>query len=317
MRQSLWIGMLLIGVAACGAPPSSSSLVAPPGEVVEWGDVTRLHGPVIVREGIFSLRAATIPWSGYWYPLSRLDARSALRKHDLLTGRRALEFEEQRIRGESRPFLPWEGRCDAWALASVLHPEPRLERRVEREGLTAVFSIAEQKALWVHAHERLPEGSRVIFGSRNDGDGRSDFDDPAPAEFHRVLEVMLGEKKKPIIMDRDPRPPVWNTPVHAATMEVVRDLQRRSLFHVRAWVEATFPYDDDADSIQRLATILEYTYDFETAPGNDGHIVLSSRWTGSSRWNHPDFVTIPTDAAEDQLGSRNPEIDLDWLRENL
>lgn len=312
--------LLAACLSSCGAPSDFSPPAAPSYPVP--GDFSALHGAAVIEEGDFVARADSAPWSGYWYPLSRIDARSALEKYDRLSGRRALEAEEQRLRTEGRPYQPWEGRCDAWAFASILIPEPRAPLVVEQGGILERFSVAEQKALWIHSHEVIDPASRTVYGTRNDGDGTTPFEDISPAEFHRVLQIRLQRDRKPFIMDRDPRPAVWNSPVHGAHWTIRRDAAQRDLFHVHAWVEAVFPHDSDLDGNDRLVTVLEYTYDLEAHPaGGSGFVVHGSRWTGGSVRDHPDFVTVLKDSVEDsaEAGARsaNPELDIDWLRQHL
>jgi hypothetical protein len=297
-------------LSSCGAPPSTTLRTYPR----DLGSFSMSHGPAVIHEGEFSGQASIRPWSGYWHPLSRIDARSALEKYDRLSGKEALAREEQRIRSEARPFLPWEGRCDAWAIASILQPEPLVPKVVEVEGRREVFSVAEQKALWIYAHEVVDPSIRGTVGERNDGNGGSSFEDISPAEFHRVLQVMLQDRRVPFIMDRDPRPPVWNTPVDGARWTIRRDPERADVFHVRAWVYAVFPYDDDRDSTERLAPVLEYQYVLEAHPVPDGYEVHGAKWSGRSVRDHPDFVTWVEPGASSSVRSLNVDLDSDWLR---
>jgi hypothetical protein len=188
---------------------------------------------------------------------------------------------------------------------------------VQSNATEVVFSVAEQKALWIFAHERIDARDRWVVGERNDGDGSSSFDDLAPSEFHRILQVLLEQEHRPFVMDRDPRPPVWNTPVYGANWEVKPRPGSEGIFDVSVWVQAVFPYDEDIESTERIAPVLHYQYELFTVSTSEGALVLDGKWTGASRRDHPDFVTVLSDSALGPRGSTNPEIDLQWLETHL
>src|SRR5436305_20426 len=100
--------------------------------------------------------AATRPWSGWWWPSHSghlvpgylLGDPGALYKHDRISGKQAADWE----RKTPYHFMPggpdWWGHCHAWAAASILEPEPRLE--VTRGGMT--FHVGDLKGLLSEAH---------------------------------------------------------------------------------------------------------------------------------------------------------------------
>ena len=313
---------LLVGLAAaatgCGVPSDRIDTPSIDFDKPVLGAFSQLHGPLYVEEGEFQAQADRLPWSGYWYPLSRIDARSALEKYDYLTGNDALNSEIARVRNEGRPLLPWEGRCDAWAIASILTAEPRSPKEIRFRGRKATLTVAEQKALKILSHESIDPSDRSIFGVRNDGQGGDAFEDLSPAEFHRIIQVMLIENRRPFIMDRDPMPPVWNTPVVGARWSITPDRTRTEWMQVHAWVYTVFPYDSDLDSTDRIAPVLEYHYELKVQRLGSGRLrVIDSQWTGRSISSHPDFVTILGENSEVSARSLNPEIDSNWIREHL
>lgn len=307
----------LCSFIGCNASPSLMDTASQRFPDVEMGSFTSIYGPLVVEEGVFTYLSDIVPWSGYWHPLSRIDASSALAKYDYLTGRRSLEFEETRIRNENRPYLPWEGRCDAWSFASIFIPKPTTVKEVIVGARREKFSIAEQKALWIYSHESIEPNARTIFGERNYGDNSGAFDDFSPAEFHRILQVILQKEARPFIMDRDPRPPVWNTPVFGAKIYIEKDPVKVDSLHVTAWVQTVFPYDFDTSSTDRIAPVLKYTYDLEVYPSSLGLVVFGSSWTGQSKLDHPDFVTVPVLSESAKAKSLNTEIDFQWLEDHF
>lgn len=94
--------LLAACLSACGAPPTPYFERFPS----ELGAFSSRNGPAIITEGEFDAQSEARPWSGYWYPLSRIDARSAFEKYDRLTGRASLAQEVRRLASEGRPFQP-------------------------------------------------------------------------------------------------------------------------------------------------------------------------------------------------------------------
>ena len=102
-------------------------------------EATQHYGPLVVREGDY-LRADERPWSGYWFPLKddiliaaspRNGGQPPLDKYDKYA-MEALGKATTSVQEEIQKFLynpmaeNWEGRCGAWAIASVMEPEPVL-----------------------------------------------------------------------------------------------------------------------------------------------------------------------------------------------
>lgn len=313
-------------VAGCAPPPEIRWLEAPgvdgfraPEERAELHPATRLWGGLILPEGGGVVEADTgvRPWSGYWYPLSGEASRqaitAALQRYDDLSGRRALEWHRANADSMRHPQLPWEGRCDAWALASILAPPPA----APRNGL----SIADQQALRILSFEQLEPGSVRILGLRNDGEGASSFEDLLPMEFHRIILRLLVEERRPFILDRDPRPPVWNTPIWGGRWEVGFEQSRpdRARFVVSTDLYGTLPLEEPGAGPRSRTVVLHYDYRLEAIPApGGGWKVVDSSWLGASRSDHPDFVTLPDrvlDAGAHH--SRNPELDTAILEELL
>jgi hypothetical protein len=276
-----------------------------------------LWGDLLIEPGTFEADTGVRPWSGYWFPLSGNESESALLKLDRVTGRQALKWFRADKLHSDRPALPWEGRCDAWALASLLVPEPSAPLEIQGER----FEVWEQQALWIHSFEELDPSFRSILGSRNDGDGGSPFEDLLPMELHLVVQKRLLEERLPFVLDRDPKPPVWNTPIWGARWTLSRDPEGDS-FGLRSWRVAmdlygVLPLDQLPIQPERRVVVLHYDYRLRGVPLDDGKFrVEDSEWLGASRLDHPDFVTLPlakTPFDSNQHRSSNPEIDSSWL----
>jgi hypothetical protein len=202
-------------------------------------------------------------------------------------------------------------------MASLVIPEPRGPLTIG--GVT--FEAWEQQALWIHAFENISLNSRVILGDRNLGDGSSDFNDLLPMEFHKILEQVLRHENRPFILDRDPKPPIWNTPIWGARWDIREDRSRPGWMAVSTDLYGVLPLESASGPSSaangRRTVVLHYEYGLRVEATRSGaRRVVDSEWTGSSRFDHPDFVTLPK-PGQIEHQSENPELDVEWLRENL
>jgi hypothetical protein len=279
----------------------------------ELTHATEVYGPTFVREGSYYIDLKIVPWSSYWYPfaedyLYRGDS-SPLRKYDLYfaatkSAPSHAALAEEKVHAE-REFVAWAGRCNAWAIASVMEPEPYLAQPVTLNGIT--FSTADLKALLVMSYDRVEGISQ--FGQRNNGDEKSIAEDIYPDQFHQVIMKELFEKRRPIIMDKDLGIEVWNVPVYKAEVNLLRDQANPFLIHVNAALVGAAPLDPGTDPNGRVSknVIYSYTYDLYGYPQVDGSIKVEyGLWTGDSIKSHPDFLwTLPE---EKKRKSMNTEL---------
>ncbi len=308
-------GSLSSLIAACAPPPEVRWMEAPslPSPSQAGHPATRLWGDLRVSPGVVEVDTGSRPWSGYWFPLTGGESAPVLSKYDLASGRKAREWFDASRSQADRPALPWEGRCDAWAMASLVIPEPRGPLAIGN----VTFEVWEQQALWIHAFENISLGSRVILGDRNLGDGTSDFNDLLPMEFHKILEQVLRHENRPFILDRDPKPPIWNTPIWGARWEIREDRNRPGWMAVSTDLYGVLPLESARAPSERRTVVLHYEYALRVEAARGGPFrVIDSEWTGSSRLDHPDFVTLPKPGTLEHR-SENPEIDVEWLRQNL
>jgi hypothetical protein len=328
-------------LAGCGSVESGETRVKEPASVAEGLgfpsreperlDVTNHYGPLVVREGDFENRRFRPAWSGYWFPRNntylfepRNGRLSPLQKYDLYVERTrgrassaaAKEAEDHRTHGVGA--YPWEGRCDAWAAAAVLEPEPA--RGVTLQGID--FSVGDLKSLAVLSYERV-DGIRE-FGQRFNGVADSDHRDMYPDQFHRFFQVELFEKGKSFVMDFDPGVPVWNVPIFRVATSLRRDPADRRIMRVKTTVtfakylgqdtpRALYPLPEGFagelpfDFAGSIFDNIDYTYDLFGTERPDGSLLVEyGVWTGSSKQKHPDVVVALPDVPSRR--SFNPEL---------
>jgi hypothetical protein len=286
----------------------------------EYTQATDLYGAGVIMEGNWFVDTKVGAWSASWYPISDdslfKDPSSTLRKYDLYiskakgTSTHAAEFEEKKIYQPSAES--WAGRCHAWALASVMEPEPVLKRPVTLNDVT--FGTADLKALLILTYDNVRKLTQ--FGQRFDGDENAIPEDIYPDQFHRVLQVELFGKKRPIIMDKDMGREVWNTPVHKAEITIVKDIENHHMMHVKAALVGSSPLDPSSkhEGPAKKNVIYEYTYDLYGYSQLDGSLkVMYGVWTGDSIRNHPDFLWALPDQKDRESG--NPDINVQWVDE--
>ncbi|OFZ19692.1 MAG: hypothetical protein A2X94_16690 [Bdellovibrionales bacterium GWB1_55_8] len=323
MRSSL-ILMLLVLMAGCGQPErepaaggSSERLIVPPRDA-GFEKASEVYGELFIRNGEYSAEARARPWSSWWFPTRETylfredgDQLAPLQKYDRYvskTGRRsaAAKFEEQFLFDPAASA--WEGRCDAWSIASLMEIEPVVP--VTRAGIT--FGVGDLKALLVKKYESF-QGTQM-FGQRYNGNRVSVFDDIYADQFHLLLQQELFERGRPFIMDKDPGAPVWNTPVWKAETRISPDPDRAHVRHVTTWIFGASPFVTSYDYVGTLSVVFEYTYDLFGEPQSDGSfLVRYGEWTGSSMDYHPDFLTVMPDASVTE--SLNKELDVTVIDE--
>ena len=279
-------------------------------------DVTDHYGALVVETGEFVYDTEMKPWSSWWYPsidrdlFTNDDDLAPLEKYDeylLLKHNKTTEaahFEETKLYNPMQ--ASWAGLCHAWAIASVLHREPR--RLIRKEGMN--FSIADQKALLLKSYENT--GDLEIFGQRYDGLYDNDFQNIYPDQFHRFMQQYLRDEGKPFIMDYDPSYPVWTVPVYLAKTSIV-EVDRETM-SVTTWVTYASPFVAQ-NFVGTRQIVKTYTYNLYGSWRNGQFTVTDGEWTGASVYDHPDYViAYPKNA---QRGSYNKELEVRYIDEIL
>lgn len=304
--------------------------------------ITREYGATIIENHSWPYKSilATAnlkPWSSWWFPknddflFKDIDSSrlSTLSKYDKVRQKRfgnsgsASNFERQEYNPMS---APWEGLCDAWALASISKPEPKNPVTISiTSDKNIKFEIYDLKALLLKTYEAAEDSDLRYYGQKFTGDYRGwIFPDLFPEQFHRFLEIQLFEKKQAFIMDYDAGIEIWNVPVFKAnfTMDILPS--NPNAVFVRTWLySAESVLDNEKDFVGTREGVREYDYVLEGNRDINGNLVIKSGyWVKGpdgidSRKNHPDYVIQVSDPNKLVRKSWNPEIDVKLVDEIL
>lgn len=273
--------------------------------------VTEKYGTLAIREGKFSGKSKITPWSSWWYPLnekvlfySNDGSASTLEKYDFYAQKRFQEdgdaalFEERNIYQENE--VAWAGLCHAWAIASVLHPEP-----TETKHIGGVkWSVGDQKALLLKSYDIANGISDIMYGERYNGERDNDYDDIYPDQFHKLVQDHLIKKQMPFLMDYDARYPVWTVPVYRVNF-TIKKVDANSA-DVDAWLTFASPHVEDLNYVGTKRVVKNYQYTLTGKWENDVFKVDGGEWTGDSKTDHPDYLISYPSSIE--RGSRNIKI---------
>jgi hypothetical protein len=266
-----------------------------------------------VSEGEYTAQATLTPWSSWWFPTyddflyaEQNGVPAPLQKYDtyakLFFNRTTSAAAKEREVAESDHQESWAGLCYAWALASIMEPEPKTPRVYG----SLRFEVGDLKALLLKTYEAVKDVRMV--GDRNDNSWDDVYADVSPHYFHQVLLAELFQKQRAFIIDRDAGHEVWNMPIYRATTKITRDAAVREVMHVRTVIFVATPDVKEYDFVGTQATTREYTYDLRGKWRNNQFFVEGGSWTGASRADHPDFILLPPDKVE--RATQNPELDI-------
>lgn len=274
-------------------------------------------------------RAETVPWSGWWWPMSKDGiaaggSNSPIARYAKARGLGEAptqwEREHHGTAGQHKPEA-WWGHCNGWAAAAILEPVAQTDVQVGGVTLTPTDLSALMTA--------------VYFGCRAIGldDRYAGSDDPAvdqygrptdrtyrdinPAVLHLIAANRIGVDKQAFVGDISPGAQVWNHPLWAYEIKSLEELRGGAA--AVQWItgrahQGAYPFNDKAKRFfgvharycatlalqaagapvntgdQARSAWLEYRYVLET--DQDGRI-LGGEWAGESRKNHPDFCWVP------------------------
>lgn len=290
-----------------------SNFFIPDFDQAQYQPVSNQYGSTVIAMNQLPLQSGLLDsgrraWSSWWFQKSQKEftghpQNSILAKYDRalgLTGTSGSAFSLEFSR-EKNQYAAWEGLCDAWAMASLFYSEPK--RGVSYQGVQ--FSVSDLKGLILKTFEATPESDFYIYGERFQGnqDGWV-FPDLFPDQFHRLIEVALGQKKVPLIMDRDPGLEVWTVPVYKANYRIDKHPTDSNAVIVKMWLyTAGSSPQTQKDDVGTQEVIFEYAYELRGDLSLDGNqlTVTSGKWLQigftDSRVNHPDYFLMPKSEA--------------------
>lgn len=279
------------------------------------------------------------PWSSWWYPKKDNDLfvdyngkrSSTLTKYDYVRQKRndrlgaAADYEKINYNSNA---TPWEGLCDAWAIASISSPEPQHPVQMGAGGFfssSVTFSVADLKALLLKTYEAVDDVGLKYYGQKfTGGYGGWIYPDIFPEQFHRFVEIQLFKQKQAFIMDHDAGIEVWNVPVYKANYIVNQIPNEPNSVFVQMWLySAEALQSDERNFVGTKESIRGYNYVLQGVRNAQGDLVVNSGyWVKGpdgvdSRKDHPDYlIQIP---APEKLKRKswNPEIDVSLVDEIL
>ncbi len=323
IRNCMFSGVLtaLVVCAGCNEPVASTSAS---NEYVEGpcatdggtdcstgGGANSTPKSYYINAGERTAEAEKKPWSSWWYPHwqdtlfeGKNEERATLEKYDAfaaMLNRPTTAAEYERTKLYDPRAVSWSGLCDAWAIASIMEPEPT---QSIRRGNT-IFRVGDLKALILKTYEKIP--SLTNIGSRFNGEWDDEYADVSPDQLHHVIETELIAKHRAFIIDEDAGPEVWNEPAWKVTTRVEHVEGQPHIARVRTWLFLASPHVEDRDFVGTVNDSREYTYDLEGDWEGERFHVRGGRWTDRSQWDHPDYAIILPERI--QRGSFNPQID--------
>ncbi|MBI3039517.1 hypothetical protein HYY75_10830 [bacterium] len=249
------------------------------------------------------------PWSGYWWSRKEGNLVQIMKKYDAYvqkTRRKspgASAWESNERNGHYDPAGPnWAGHCNGWAAAAILEPEPRTPRTIHE----VAFSVGDQKGL---LSEMYMSCHAEFYGKRKN-DSFPLSKDIAPNLFHKLLIENIKLRKRAMVADTTFNAPVWNFPIYGYETE----WKTTTLIPFRKTVTTTVHFVHDGVPPDFLGTkpfTKTYHYILYTNPRGE---VIRGDWDAKSQFDHPDFVWIPTGAAETESGE-NPCLDRQIIQE--
>jgi hypothetical protein len=269
-------------------------------------------------------------WSSWWYPKSSSllfegaagEGPSTLAKYDefrksyQLSAGSATAFERAGFNPRS---LSWEGLCDAWALASILSPEPKRSARFQVGSQVVTFSVADMKALILKTYEGVDDSALKYYGQKFMGNEKSwIYPDIFPEQFHRFVEVQIMQKREPFIMDHDAGVEVWNVPVYKANYNLTAVADDPDAVMVTMWLySAEQAKLEERNFVGTREAVREYNYVLKGTRDTAGNLqATSGYWTKGasgvdSRKSHPDYLARVVEPKQITRKSWNSEIQKD------
>jgi hypothetical protein len=268
------------------------------------------------NKGKGNFSSATPPWSGHWYPVTGGSLykgdESPLRKLDRLAalmGRTTHIADAEEMRFVNYYPEAYEGYCDGWSKASS---NPNIKEPTKTKNIKGIiFYPSDQKAYLTYGHTMWPH---KMYGIPYRGSEATDgtHQDIRPELFHRIVEKMLGEERRAIVVDVASGPETWNKPLELYDYKIQIDPKYPKygiLVTATAYYKEQRQKETNEPTTKLENVVPTYTYRLyldRKSPMKDGKFrVIAGRWIGESKQAHPDTVMIP--AKDGELKSHNKE----------
>ncbi len=242
-------------------------------------------------------QAASIPWSGYWWPFAYgglatgFDYRghpAPLEKYLMLTtgGSSGSAVDWYKAHYYDPDAESWWGLCPAFARAAIIEAYPVFPSSEEN----IVFRVGDKKGLLTLCHD---DPSGVVYSNENP---------LTPMAFHYWLLYYIGDLHKAFTADLSLGTEVWYFPVYGYEMESFPS-------GLTEYVSVTIYYADDHVPPDYMGTFQrQKTYTYELYLDASSNIVGGS-WTEASESDHPDTL-----AFKEVIGALNPYLDCEKIR---
>jgi hypothetical protein len=250
-----------------------------------------------------------VKYSRIGYSPKGIDYLSPSEKFDIYIGRTDFpltSYERKRTNILYNNNIPkWEGLCHAWSPASYLFDEPNPITVTGKNGEKIQFGSADIKALLMINFD-LSKGSEKtkFLGSRCslDQDSRnfnydSSCSDTNAGAFHVVLTNYIGIRKESFVIDRTRDAEVWNQPVEAYSIKVLKEYRGATDGAApgtskEVVVEANVRWVGEVENQwNRSGTNLKVsTYRYRLELDSRGRII-GGAWLS---WERPDFIWTQT-----------------------
>jgi len=250
-----------------------------------------------------------VRYSNPGYSSKGIDYLSPAEKFDIYIGRTDFpltSYERKRTGILYNYNIPkWEGLCHAWSPASYLYDEPNPITVTGKNGEKIQFGSADLKALLMINFE-LSKGSEKtkFLGSRcslDKANGNFNYDsacaDTNAGAFHVVLTNYIGIRKESFVIDRTRDAEVWNQPVEAFSIKVLKEYRGATDGAApgtskEVVVEANVRWVGEVENQwNRSGTNLKVsTYRYRLELDSRGRII-GGAWLS---WERPDFIWTQT-----------------------
>ncbi|HLW56062.1 MAG TPA: hypothetical protein VKY27_01675 [Bacteriovoracaceae bacterium] len=234
---------------------------------------------------------------------------SPTEKLDILIGDYKYSFFKEVAKKVNIVALSWEGIGDGWAAATVFHQEPKPVTLTNPDNIVVSFGSSDIKALLSYYYSSVHKAAREQMGLRcNSPQEKASEDkncnnDLTAAQFHQALGKVVGQSKRPLIMDIDRYEQVWNHPILSYEASIISEgdpaekapkeakktigIKNKVTYLDRSYNHAWNPVKG---TWNQVSTNRVYSYQLHLDQKGK---VIGSNWVSHDR---PDFLWLPQKA---------------------